>query len=382
MGIYDDLKKNLGESMYNTGQNTLEEKISGYGGSQGQEYNSIPTPKNPSFEGDYRRILRLAEEHDTFQGILNSWRKIAQRAAEWGQSTRAQQVLRQAHELYAQTQQNLAEAFAEAGDFENAELHLANAHIEVGGDLSLPRQIRADDAERILDTAMKNTSPAYFIERVQQAAQEGDVAGIDKHVSYAFRAVKVHGLLKIPIKRTRGVPLERNEYIYHQFGRKMTQYSREAYERAIITTVEEAIGYAVKKRTMIGGKGAIKDRQIRVKDLMLDMVNKFEMPWRKQEGYDTTFYFFSALVDPLFSLLLECERDPNHTLRRVYQEEKREEFGDVSGATRQTTSAALVSRSFYGTQFERTGTAILVDSLFAPVANMYARETGLPLARE
>ena len=72
-------------------------------------------------------------------------------------------MLRETHTEYVRTQKTLAEACAEAGDFEEMEKHLTNSCISLGGNIVIERKITDEEIERIRETGIKNTDPARIV---------------------------------------------------------------------------------------------------------------------------------------------------------------------------------------------------------------------------
>ena len=78
-------------------------------------------------------IRRLASEEDDFKRVVDVFGSIVKRAQGMGIG-RAKEVLRKAHEIYVDTQKQLARLFGDQGQFDIAEEHLKNAHLgcEIG----------------------------------------------------------------------------------------------------------------------------------------------------------------------------------------------------------------------------------------------------------
>src|SRR3989338_5436456 len=96
-----------------------------YGNSYNKDEGSIygrPTQR-PNIEESLSLLKRKAIEEDDFHRILDYFKGIAQQAHQWGMWSAAETVLRETHTEYVRTQKTLAEACAEAGDFEEMEKH-------------------------------------------------------------------------------------------------------------------------------------------------------------------------------------------------------------------------------------------------------------------
>ena len=339
----------------------------------------------PSFDAEYARMRELATEEDDFKLVVDVFGSIVKRTPGIG-IERAKEVLREAHQIYVETQKQLARIFGDQGQFDLAEEHLKNAHLgcEIGlgyyDKVVLKPRIEDGEVSQIVDNAVRNTPPQYFLQRVMTASEEGDVEGIEKYISLSLKSLKEKGVIEIPDreKMRRREPMSGRRY--EEFFRLQMEFGKlhkKAYGVAIRKKVEEAVGHAVgsnDKYIVSTYKNKIETLREEAKDLMLDSITKMVPKAKKSDAFNATIAFFNGVLNPLYDTLSACLENENHPLRTLYRptRENANSWGKIVGSERiAVETTAVVPRRFYDRMFEETRIPFVVHPFFNPVVERY-----------
>jgi hypothetical protein len=373
--------------LYNKkGSSSLEDLLSGYGVNQSRPRAPARSiiPPTPSFDSDYEMMKRLASEEDDFKRVVDVFGSIVKRAQGKGIG-RAKEVLREAHEIYVDTQKQLARLFGDQGQFDIAEEHLKNAHLgcEIGLGYSdrvvLKPRIEDDEVSQIVDNAVRNTPPQYFLKRVMTSSEEGDVEGIEKYISLSLKSLKERGVIEIPDreKMRKGEPMSGRKYeTFFRLQMELGKLHKKAYGVAIRRKAEEAVGYAVwdSRYSVSSDKTKIGKLREEAQDLILDSVRKMVPDARMSDAFDATIAFFNGFLNPMYDELLACRDDESHPIRTLYRPTRvnGDSWGKIIGFERiEVETTAVVPRRFYEKMFEETGIPIIVHPFFNPVVERY-----------
>lgn len=344
-------------------------------------------PVSDPFEADYQRMRQVAREDDDFKKVLNVFEGIYQRAQGRGMD-RAKQALREAYGIYTQTQKDIARLFAQAGQYDPTEEHLQKAHSGCTIRLSSLDEIVLEPNQEdphvktIVDTAMRQTSPAYFLERVVKASEQGDVPSFHKYAHLTLNSLALHGLLLPPQSFKIEEDQELDDEKYERFAdflrlnAQLGRLLKETYNTAIRKKVEEAIGYAVNNSSYSATTDADRIKRLRLEalDLSLEAAQKTTPPAQRATAMDGKLATFNLFVDPLFEELVACRKDPQHPLRRMYKPTHQGGYswGEISGVERvPVTTTEIVPANFYQKGVEQTGIPLNVHPFFNSVAERY-----------
>ncbi len=367
----------------------------------------LPSP----YEAQYQLMRRLAEEEDNFERIVNVFADIIKKelrkretsssmydiryksslddlCTETPDIKKAKEVLSAAHKTYIHTQRQLAQAFAEQGLFELADAHLKNAHtgakIQIDYvTVTLEPTVEEGLVETVVNTAIRNTSLGYFLKKVKDASDQGNVEQIQKYIALSMKSMLMHGLIAVPHSRKHdeeengGHTQSRNEkyaafleaqYTFHKLHRR-------AFAIAICKKLEDGLKYGLSDTyNQWNVDYGLRDIE-RARKEVLDLILRTAKDTCADQGRDkfvgNAVNYFNVIIEPLFEMMAECRKDPNHPLRTMYSLEK-DNIGLIKGVKRtESNSTALVPQRFYEEQCASTGLPLLIHPFYAPVVERY-----------
>ena len=188
-------------------------------------------------------------------------------------------------------------------------------------------RIEDNEVSQIVDNAVRNTPPQYFLQRVMTASEEGDVKGIAKYISLSLKSLKERSVIEIPDreKMRRGEPMSGSKYeAFFRLQMEFGKLHKKAYGVAVRKKVEESVGYAVSdnRYSVSSDKTRIGELREEAQNLMLDSVRKMVPDARMSDAFGATIAFFNRFLNPMYDQLLTCREDESHPLRTLYRPTK------------------------------------------------------------
>ena len=340
-------------------------------------------PRAPSFETEYKLMRTLAVQEDDFSKVAEVFMSIVRRV--YGLDTaKPEAVLREAHQIYINTQKQLARVFGDQGQFDAVQAHLQNAcsglkiKIEYSKEVVLHPEINGAEINELTRNALRHTPTEYFLQHVETAVQEGDPQKVDKYAFLSLQSLREKGVIKAP-ERWRmagGVSLkDQRQEADLMLQTVFSRLWRKANGVVIGRKIEEAVGYAVREGNYdpYADNSRLEKLRREMQDVVFNVVRRTVPDEQVSDAITGALLYFDRFFDPAYDQLLACRQDPDHPLRSLFtpKKEKGQTWGRIVGVERvPVATTAVVPRSFYEQVFAQR--PIPVHPFFNAVVERYA----------
>ncbi len=299
----------------------------------------------------YRRLKYRAFQEDHFEPIFHA--AVEESRSINGQSgfqiVNIKLMVDLLYHDFTRAQYQKAEMAAEKGEFDSMEHHLRSALSTIRTGLGeSPSAVEASNAKKVLDTVCAKQDLGFFVNRLLDAEDDGNIEAADKYASLVLRAYEVRGIISIPPKKHQfgDIPLISGRRLgeFFRISREVSVHHRGAYFNALEREVQLRIGSLLNIPEYREPASRLSDVEEAVNSLCnicVKYIKRFIPPQHEPKAH-------LAVVDLLNQVrerLSDIVSNKGHPFHKAYEPVK--DGCRVKGYKRRTTETQLVPAKMY-----------------------------------